>query len=35
MQALLHDARAADAIDDEAKCQDLLQQARNIAAKKG
>ncbi len=35
MQALLHDARAADAAADEAKCQDLLQQARNVAAKKG
>jgi hypothetical protein len=34
LQALLHDARAADAMADEAKCQDLLQQARDVIAKK-
>jgi hypothetical protein len=35
MQALLHDARAADAVADEAKCQDLLHQAQGVVAKKG
>jgi hypothetical protein len=35
MQTLLHDARAADAMEDEAKCQNLLRQAQGIPAKKG
>ena len=35
IEALLHDARAADAVADEAKCEDLLHRAQGIAAKKG